>query len=100
MRGSNNTRLISSNNSRLIGSNNARRMGSNNARLLDANNAKGNDLPSSPKHSIVLGLDYNRDIHSELSWFVGSTLTVESKTYAAADNLFELEGSSFPGNPE
>lgn len=63
----------------------------------DSNNVKGNRLPSSPKHSFVMGMDYTGDLplalfsdSAAVEWFAGSTFVLETDRYTAADNFIKL----------
>jgi iron complex outermembrane receptor protein len=62
-----------------------------------SNNVKGNRLPSSPKHSFVMALDYTADLNAKVfsestgvQWFARTNFVLESDRYTAADNFIKL----------
>ena len=61
-----------------------------------ANNAKGNRLPSSPKHSFILALDYQRPTSvsvlgiDNLEWFARTDFVFESDRYSSATNYIKF----------
>jgi len=61
-----------------------------------ANNAKGNRLPSSPKHSFIFALDYQKPTSlnlfggANLEWFARSDFVLESDRYSSATNFIRF----------
>jgi iron complex outermembrane receptor protein len=57
----------------------------------NANNVRGNQLPNSPKHSMVSSLSYRRGLTAELDWFARTDYMLDSKRQTSADNFTQID---------
>ena len=55
-----------------------------------SNNVAGHSIPNNPKHSIITGLSYARDISANLEWFGRTDFILESKRYVDAANFMHI----------